>query len=73
RGENSGRRLPHTAVVRELRSLGNLNESSKPFQTETTVLPGKGWKRENLRAVVFVQERRNKRILGAASANLARE
>ncbi|MFN0110537.1 MAG: DUF1223 domain-containing protein [Blastocatellia bacterium] len=73
RGENSGRRLPHTAVVRELRSLGNLNGSSKPFQTETTLLIGKNWKRENLRAVAFVQERRNKRILGAASTNLTRE
>lgn len=73
RGENSGRRLPHTAVVRELRSLGNLNGSSKPFQTETTVLISKNWKRENLRAVIFVQERRNKRILGAASTNLTRE
>lgn len=70
RGENSGRRLPHTAVVRELRSLGNLSVSDKPFQTETTVLIGKNWKRENLRAVAFVQERRNKRILGAAVMNL---
>lgn len=71
RGENAGRRLPHTAVVRELRSLGNISDSGKPFRAETTFAPGKDWKLGNLRTVIFVQERRHKRILGATVVNLA--
>ena len=70
RGENSGRRLLHTAVVRELRSLGNMRDSGKPFEAETTAMLGKDWKRANLKAVAFVQERNHKRILGAAAINL---
>lgn len=71
RGENTGRKLNHTAVVRELRSLGSVASSTKPFETETTVMLGKDWKRGNLKAVTFVQERKQKRILGAALVNLA--
>ena len=73
RGENSGRRLGHTAVVRELRSLGQIAGANKPFMAETTAMPGKDWKRGDLRAVVFVQERAHKRILGAAAIPLTNE
>jgi hypothetical protein len=31
---------------------------------------GKDWKRENLRAVLLVEDRRTRRILGAASIKL---
>ncbi|MEO6724241.1 MAG: DUF1223 domain-containing protein [Blastocatellia bacterium] len=71
RGENSGRKLGHTAVVRELRSLGQIAGSNKAFEAETTAMLNKEWKRGELRAVAFVQERAHKRILGAASLNLA--
>jgi hypothetical protein len=71
RGENSGRKLGHTAVVRELRSLGQVTDSTKPFQVETTTMVNKDWNRVELRAVAFVQERAHKRILGAAALNLA--
>lgn len=71
RGENAGRRLPHTAVVRELRSLGSIGDSGKAFRTATAITPSKDWKLDNLRTVIFVQERRHKRILGAAAATLA--
>ena len=71
RGENIGQKLNHTAIVRELRSLGSVASSTKPFETETTVRLGKDWKRGNLKAVAFIQERKQKRILGAALVNLA--
>jgi len=71
RGENSGRKLGHTAVVRELRSLGQVTGSGKPFEAETTAMLNKEWARGELRVVAFVQERAHKRILGAASLNLA--
>lgn len=71
RGENTGRQLNHTAVVRELRSLGSVSSANKPFEAETTAILGKDWKRSQLKVVAFVQERKQKRILGAAAVNLA--
>ena len=54
-GENGGRTLHHAAVVRELREVGTLNngaiEATVPLKLE------KEWKRNDLRAVVFVQQR----------------
>jgi hypothetical protein len=70
RGENSGRRLAHSAVVRELRALGGVDPATRTFASETTVLIAAGWKRENLRAIAIVQERAHRRILGAASVKL---
>ncbi len=70
RGENSGRKLRHTAVTRELRTLGQFAPAQKTFETETTVKLAVGWKRADLRLVAFIQERINRRILGAASIKL---
>ncbi len=70
RGENSGRKLSHTAVVRELRALGAVDEATKSFSGETSVVIADGWKRDHLRAVVIVQERAHRRILGAAALGL---
>jgi len=67
RGENAGRRLRHTSVVRQLNSLGAINpQQGKAFTAAPIVSIGKGIKREQLRAVVFVQERLSRRVLGAA-------
>jgi hypothetical protein len=71
RGENSGRKLAHAAVVREMRALGRVDPATKAFDSETTVTIAKGWKRDDLRAVVFAQERAHRRVLGAAVLNLA--
>lgn len=68
-GENGGRTLHHAAVVRELRQIGQLHDGS--FQTNAPLKVEKEWKRENLRAVVFVQEGASGKILGAASVDLA--
>lgn len=70
RGENSGRKLAHTSVVRELRSLGRIDDPGKMFESTTSVMLKSDWKKRDLRAVVFVQERANKRILGAATLSL---
>jgi hypothetical protein len=71
RGENSGRKLAHTAVVRKMRALGGVDTASKTFDSETTVAIANGWKRDDIRVVVFVQERAHRRVLGAAVLNLA--
>jgi hypothetical protein len=70
-GENSGRRLNHTAVVRRLMALGSVEPGEHPFMASPEVLFEPGWKRENVQAVAFVQEQGNRRIWGAASLRLA--
>jgi hypothetical protein len=73
-GENSGEDLHHAAVVRQLSKIGTAKAGSAPgadsFSAEERVKLKDGWKRENLRAVVFVQDAGTKKILGAASARL---
>lgn len=70
RGENAGRRLGHVGVARRLGVIGSATAGA-PFAAETEVNIEGGWRRENLRAVVFVQERAGKRVLGAATIKLA--
>ncbi|HEY0170714.1 MAG TPA: DUF1223 domain-containing protein [Pyrinomonadaceae bacterium] len=71
RGENSGRRLGHVGVVRVIRQLGILPETrGGGFKVETGVMIEKGWRRENLRVVVFAQERGTRRVLAAGSFKL---
>lgn len=71
RGENSGRLLRHAPVVRSFGVIGKLDAkgSNTGAITNTLRLP-REWKRENLRAVVFVQERESYKITGAAVADL---
>lgn len=68
RGENAGRRLSHTAVTRQLSVIGNVKGAE--FTATPALTLDKAWQRDNLRAVVFVQERRSRHILGAASISL---
>ncbi len=68
RGENSGRRLSHAAVVRSFGAIGNIESRDKPEAGlhPAIKLPPQ-WKRQDLHAVVFVQDRATRRILGADS------
>jgi len=66
-GENNGRELRHSAVVRELRSLGRLHDG---FENTVPLKLKKDWKRNDIRVVVFVEEPDNGAIDGAASLNL---
>ncbi|MBZ5529956.1 MAG: DUF1223 domain-containing protein [Acidobacteriia bacterium] len=67
-GENSGRLLRHSAVVRDFRLLGQLHDGA--FQSEVSLKIEKDWKRADLRAVVFVQAPDNGKIVGAATLKL---
>jgi hypothetical protein len=64
-GENDGRVLHHSAVVRELRLLGQLHDGS--FDATVPLKPGKDWKLQDLHVVIFVQEAASGKIQGAAS------
>lgn len=71
RGENAGRYLRHSAVVRQLTALGEIGGRQNSFAAEPMVHLDNGWQRENLRAVAFVQERGTRRVLGAAVVGLS--
>ena len=72
RGENAGEDLHHAAVVRSLRKIGEAKgDGETSFAGDASVSLQKEWKRENLRAVVFVQEKKSRRILGAAEIRIA--
>jgi hypothetical protein len=64
-GENRGRLLPHASVARRLGTIGRMKKQQS-FTAEPGVALEKGWKRENVSAVVFLQDRSNLRVLGAA-------
>jgi hypothetical protein len=64
RGENSGKTLEHVSVVRELKSIGSVAAQDKSFATEAVFQLQPGWKKENLKLVVFVQGNQNRKIYG---------
>jgi hypothetical protein len=70
-GENSGQDLHHASVVRKLKKIeGAKITDGHSFSSEERVKFDRGWKRENTRVVVFVQEKKSKKILGAGSTTL---
>ena len=70
-GENSGEDLHHAAVVRKMWKIGATKGSgATSFSSEERVKIDPGWKRENIRVVAFLQEKKSKKILGARIARL---
>jgi hypothetical protein len=70
-GENSGRKLRHTAVVRSLTTIGALAEDERLWSATVSVSIDADSRPENLRVIAFLQERDTRRILGAAAARVA--
>jgi hypothetical protein len=72
RGENAGEDLHHAAVVRSMRKIGEAKaDGETSFAGDAGVPLRREWKRENLRAVLFVQEKKSRRILGAAEIRIS--
>ena len=72
RGENAGEDLHHAAIVRSMRKIGEAKGDAETcFLGYASVPLKKEWKRENLKAVLFVQEKKSRRILGAAEIRIA--
>jgi len=67
-GENSGRQLRHTAVVRSLSRVASL-DPKRPgeYSAEAQLNLRPDWNRANLRLVLFVQDRTTRHILGVAA------
>jgi len=66
RGENRGRKLVHTAVVRKLTQIGRLAQASS-FTAAPVVRVVRQWKAKDLRAIAFVQAKTDRRILAVSS------
>jgi hypothetical protein len=64
RGENAGKALDHSGVVRELVSIGHV-KVGEAFDTQARVKLGHDWNTQNLRAVVFIQDTHTDRVFGA--------
>ena len=69
RGENAGRRLVHSAVVRDLAVVGALQPDAS-FETQRPLHLKADWKRDALHAVAFVQERKSRKVLGVTRIQL---
>lgn len=65
RGENAGRTLEHTAIVRSITTLGRAPAAGGRATLPLAARPAKA-----ARVVVALQERSRRRILGAATASL---
>ena len=71
KGENAGRQLTHTGVVRSLVSIARLDARKSPdFTSDLPLRLLDGWNRQNLDAVVLVTDRGKRRIIGAAKLKL---
>jgi len=71
-GENAGHVLHHVATLRSLHKLGvaDANGASASFTAEPVVKFNSQWNVENLHVTVFVQEKKSRQILGAASTKI---
>jgi hypothetical protein len=71
RGENRGRRLTHSAVVRSLTTIGSVAESDQSHVATATLRVSPDWNSSgSLRLIGFLQERRSRRVLGAGTTPL---
>ncbi|MBL8112095.1 MAG: DUF1223 domain-containing protein [Acidobacteria bacterium] len=70
RGENSGRRLVHTGVVRVLARAGEIAGGTRAFEKTVSLPVDPAFARKNLRIVAFVQARSTRRVLAVAERPL---
>jgi hypothetical protein len=69
RGENAGRKLTHVGVVRSLERIGTA-KAGEPLEVERALALDPAWKRAELHAVAFLQERGSGKVVGLARVGL---
>jgi hypothetical protein len=70
-GENVGKELQHSPVLRELKVIGVIGKNGQEsFTAQPAVKLDPKWIAGNLRAIAFVQERKSRHILGAGAVRL---
>jgi hypothetical protein len=71
RGENAGHVLNHVATLRSLQKIGVADAKGAAAFTKDAVLKfDSRWNLENVRVSAFVQKRKSREILGAASTKI---
>jgi hypothetical protein len=70
RGENGGRTLKHSGVVRSLTTIGTLSPQESAWSIHASVPWDRTWKPADVRVIAFLQERQSRHIVGAGSASL---
>ncbi len=72
RGENAGRQLTHIATLRSLRKIGtaNTDDPAISFHGTSVLKLDSKWNPENIQVTVFVQQKKGREILGAASTKI---
>ena len=69
RGENGGHKLRHTGVVRSMATVGRIDGKSGIYTAQAHYRLDPSWKRENVKLVVFLEDRASKKIWGAAATS----
>ncbi len=69
-GENGGKTLQHTSVVRELKIVGTVAANKNSFTAEMPFELQSGWNKRNLKFVVFVQNEQTGQIIGVNQIRL---
>jgi hypothetical protein len=69
-GENAGSDLHHASVVRSLHKIASIDENRTSYSGTTPVHLDSSWKRQNVRVVVFVQEKKSHQIVGAMAVRI---
>jgi hypothetical protein len=72
-GENRGRTLPHSAVVRSLAAIAPFASNASHAHARADLPLGSGWRIPALRAIAFVQDRATLQIYGAGSTPLIQD
>jgi hypothetical protein len=70
-GENGGRTLSHTAVVRSLAMIEPVPRDQTAFTTASELSLSPAWHIDRLHVVAFVQERGTRRVLAAGDHQVA--
>ena len=70
RGENRGRLLKHSAVVRSLTTAATFPAQTPRWSTVISIPWVPAWKSADVRVIAFIQERTSRRIVGAGSTTL---
>jgi Protein of unknown function (DUF1223) len=71
RGENQGRTLAHAVVVREMMTVGPVSTAERPARATIHIVSD--WRRENVKIVAFVQQRRSRHVLATAVVPLEKD
>jgi hypothetical protein len=70
RGENSGKKLSHAAVARDLKMIGNLAAGERDFEKSEKITIQPAWKNENVNLIVFVQGQNSKNVFAVGKIKL---